>query len=81
MIYWGIEVYLHAYLISALDGIECSSSRPGRFVPAVRDPATHWRGRWVDSRAGLDAVAERKNPIIVSAASSFFWNDFCLRTN
>jgi len=28
-----VEVKLHALLTSALDGDECSASRPGRFTP------------------------------------------------
>jgi hypothetical protein len=28
--YWGAEVYLHTFLISALDGSEWWASRPGR---------------------------------------------------
>jgi hypothetical protein len=36
--YWGIEVYLHAFLISALDGGKLSASRPGRFTPRERAP-------------------------------------------
>jgi hypothetical protein len=34
-------------LISALDGGECSVSRPGRFTPKERAPGTHWIGGWV----------------------------------
>jgi hypothetical protein len=39
--YWGVEVYLHAFLPSALDGGQWSASRPGLFIPGVRAPATH----------------------------------------
>jgi len=28
MMYWGVEVQLHAFLTSALDGRELSASRP-----------------------------------------------------
>jgi len=35
-----------------------SASRPGRFTPGERAPGT----LWMDSRAGLDAVAKRKIP-------------------
>jgi hypothetical protein len=34
----GIEVYLHAFLTSALDRGERSASRPGRFTPRERHP-------------------------------------------
>jgi hypothetical protein len=36
--YWGMEVYLHAFLTSALDGGEWSASRPSRFTPRERAP-------------------------------------------
>jgi hypothetical protein len=47
--YGGVEV-----LDSALDGGEWSASRPDRFTSRERDPYTNW------TRAGLDAVQERK---------------------
>jgi len=31
--YWGVDVELHAFLTSALDGGEWSGSSPGRFTP------------------------------------------------
>jgi hypothetical protein len=31
--YWGVELYLHAFLTSALGGSEWSASRPSRFTP------------------------------------------------
>jgi hypothetical protein len=37
-----------------------SASRPGRFISGERAPDTHWRGGWVDPRAGLDDVEQRK---------------------
>jgi hypothetical protein len=49
-------------LTSALDGDECSASRPGRFTSKERAPGTHWiRGR-VCPRAVLDAMVKRKIP-------------------
>jgi hypothetical protein len=44
----------HVFLTSALDGIEWSASRTGRFTPGERAPGTHWIGAWVGPRAGLD---------------------------
>jgi hypothetical protein len=41
---------------SALDGGECSASRPGRFTRRERASSTHWIGGWVGPRTGLDAV-------------------------
>jgi hypothetical protein len=34
--------------------LEWSASCPGRFTLGERAPDTHWLGRWVDPRAGLD---------------------------
>jgi hypothetical protein len=36
--YWGVEMWLHASLTSALDGGELSPSRPGLFTPRERSP-------------------------------------------
>jgi hypothetical protein len=55
--YWGVEINLHAFMTSVLDGGERSASRPGRFTPRERVPGTHWIGGWVGPRAVLDAVA------------------------
>jgi hypothetical protein len=64
--YWGVEVQLHAFLTSELDGGEWSASRPGRFTPRERAPGTHWIGGWVGPRADLDAVAMKKISIPAS---------------
>jgi hypothetical protein len=45
--YWGVEVQLHEFLTSALDGGELSASRSGRFTPRESFPGTHWIGGWV----------------------------------
>jgi hypothetical protein len=45
----GVEVELHTFLTSTLDGCEWSALRHGRFIPG-----THWTGDWVGPRAGLD---------------------------
>jgi hypothetical protein len=52
--YWGMEVQLHAFLISALDGGEWSASRPGRFTPRERVRGTHWIGGWVSHYTHTD---------------------------
>jgi hypothetical protein len=39
-VYWGVEVWLHAFLILALDGAQFSASRPGCFTPRERAPDT-----------------------------------------
>jgi hypothetical protein len=67
--YWGMEVYLQAFLVSVLDGEECSASLPDRFTPEVRVPISHWIGGRVGPTAGLDAVAKRENPIIAPAGN------------
>jgi hypothetical protein len=48
------------FLTSALVGDEWSTSRPGRFIPGERAPGTHWIGGWVDLRASLDDLENRK---------------------
>jgi hypothetical protein len=60
--YGGVELYLHVFLTSALDGGEWSASRCGRFTPRERVPGTHWIGGRVGPRAVLDAVVKRKIP-------------------
>jgi hypothetical protein len=60
--YWGMEVYLHAFLTSVLDGDEWSASGSGRFIRRERAPDTHWIGGWVGFRAVLDTVVKRKIP-------------------
>jgi len=79
----GVEVSLHAYLTSALDGGEWSASRPGRFTPGKGVTVTHWIRGWVGPRAGLGAVAKRKilvptgnrTPII----QSLYWLSYLSR--
>jgi hypothetical protein len=58
--YWGMKIYLHAFLTSALDGDKWSASRPGRFTAGERTPGTHWIGGWVGPIAGLHVVFKRK---------------------
>jgi hypothetical protein len=60
--YWGVEVYLHAFLASALYEVELSASYSDRFTPRERAPGTHWIGDWVDSRTVLNTVVKRKIP-------------------
>jgi hypothetical protein len=57
----GVEVQLHSFLTSALDGGEWLVSRPGRITPEKGIPGTHWIGGWVGPRAGLDFCVEEKN--------------------
>jgi hypothetical protein len=48
------------FLTSALDGVEWSGSRPGRFTLGEEVSCTHWIGGWVGLRAELNAVEKRK---------------------
>jgi hypothetical protein len=56
---YGVEEKLHAFLTSALDGGEWSSSRPGRCKPGATHPGTHWIEDWVGPGAGLGAAAKK----------------------
>jgi hypothetical protein len=58
----GVDVWIHIFLTSALAGGEWSASRPGRFTPGERAPSTHWIGRWVGPRAGLNDVDKILDP-------------------
>jgi hypothetical protein len=57
-------VQLDGFLTSALVGGEWSTSRPGRLTHGERNIGTHSMGGWLVSRASLDAVTNRKNPIL-----------------
>jgi hypothetical protein len=52
--YGGVDVQLHTFLISALEGGQRSDSLLGRFTPRGRALFTHWIGGWVRTRVGLD---------------------------
>jgi hypothetical protein len=55
--YGGVEVHLHAFLTSTLEGDEWWTWQPGHFTPG-----THWIGGWEGSRVGLDVVTKKKVP-------------------
>jgi hypothetical protein len=59
----GVEVYLHIFSISAVDGGELSASRLGCFCPRERAPGTHWIGGWVDQMIGLVYKKPQFNPL------------------
>jgi hypothetical protein len=48
------------FLTSALNGGECSVSRPCRFTPGDRSLGTHEIAGWVGPRTGVDVVEKRK---------------------
>jgi hypothetical protein len=58
--YWGVDVWIHVFLTSALVGGEWSASSPCCITPGERAPGTHLKGGWVGPRAGLDNVEKRK---------------------
>jgi hypothetical protein len=47
-----------------IDGCEWSASLPDLLIPKEKTFGTHWRGGWMDPRAGLEAVVKRKIPSI-----------------
>jgi hypothetical protein len=51
----GIEVWLHAFLTSALNVVERLASRRDLFIPGERCSYTNWIGDWVgpQSRSGF----------------------------
>jgi hypothetical protein len=55
----GVEVYLHAFLTSAVDGGEWSASRSASFIAEERAHDTHCIGTWVGCTVHLEAVAKR----------------------
>jgi hypothetical protein len=57
-----VEVQLHAFLISALDGKEWLASRSGYFSPGERAPGTYWIRGWVGPRVSLEAVEKTHFP-------------------
>jgi hypothetical protein len=59
-VYGGVDIYIHIFLTSVLDGGEWSSSRRCRFTPGERAPGNQWMGGCVGSSAGLDDADERK---------------------
>jgi len=61
LIYGGVEVQLHAFLILTLDGGKWSISRPGRFNPEKGVPGTHSTRGYKGSKVGLNIQAKRKN--------------------
>jgi hypothetical protein len=57
-----VEVHLHIFSTSALEGGEWSASHSSSFISGKR-PYTHWIGGWMYHRTGLDAVTKRKKPL------------------
>jgi hypothetical protein len=57
---WGVDVWIHVFLISAIVGGKWLASRLGRFTLGKRAPGTNWIGDWMGPRTGLDDVERRK---------------------
>jgi hypothetical protein len=51
--YGEVEIWLHTFLTSTIDGGEWSALRPGRFSFG-ENPCTHYMGGWKGHIAGLD---------------------------
>jgi hypothetical protein len=57
-----VEALLHAFLTSAMDEGEWSTSCHRNFTPGEITPIIHWRGGWMGLRADLDIVTKRQIP-------------------
>ena len=60
---WEVEVYLHSFLTSELDGGGWSTSLSARFI-LRNDPGTRRIGGWVGPRDGLEILENRKNSLL-----------------
>jgi len=61
-----MEVQLHAFLTSALDGGTLSASRSGCFTPRETAPDTYWTGGWVDwSGYGGEEKSTQPLPVLL----------------
>jgi hypothetical protein len=63
--YVKVEVQLHVFLTSAVDGGDSSASHSGRSIPGERTLGTHCIRGCVGPRTGLDSMEERE----ISASS------------
>jgi hypothetical protein len=60
--YWGSGGYRSTHsLTSALDGGECSVSRPGHFTPGERTLGTHWMEGLGGTQSHSERGGEEKN--------------------
>lgn len=60
---WGVKLWLHSLLSSALDGGGWLASRSGRFIPADIDQIAHSTEGQVAPTNGLNALRKRNNPV------------------
>jgi len=63
-----VEVLLHAFLTSALEGDVWLASRPGRFTPG-EVPRYQLMAGWLGSGAGLDSVMMTNYPLDTPAGN------------
>jgi hypothetical protein len=63
--YEGVEVLLHSFFTSALDGAKWPATRLSRCTLGERDPGTHLIGDWVGLRYGPDAMAKKKSILLL----------------
>jgi hypothetical protein len=75
--YEAVEVQLHVFLTSALDGGEWSTSRPGCFTAGEIDPSSHWIGGWVGPKVGLDRLQKRHESLHCSCWESNVGHPAC----
>jgi hypothetical protein len=61
-----MEVYLHAFLTSALDGGEFSVSRPGRFTPEDIALDIYWIREWMGPQSRSGRGGEEEKPLLLS---------------
>jgi len=54
-----VEVRLHTFLNSTLDGHEWSASDPGRFIPGKDSLVPSEQEMWVSPKASADILEER----------------------
>jgi hypothetical protein len=65
-VYWGVEVYLHAFSTSTLDGSGWTVLRTGHFTPKERAPDTHTLDRRLgghQSRSGRGGEDKNSHPL------------------
>jgi hypothetical protein len=58
--YGGVDVQIHKFLTSELDGSDWSVSRPVRFTLWEKSRVIHWIGGWVGTGTVLGAVKKEK---------------------
>jgi hypothetical protein len=59
----GVEVCLHSFSTSALEGGEWTASRPCRFTRVKGTPGVHCVGGWLGTRTGLHVLKREKSVV------------------